>query len=161
MRYEKYFHNYYKKIIGVNNSIENKKIIYADWAGSGRFYRDIEEEMMTSIEPFYCNMHSKETCLGNIIEQKYHESKKIIKNYFGVGDDYSVISTGFGMTSAIFKLQDILQQQESYDGLKPVVFLTIYEHNSNYLSWINRGYECVVIDNDENGQPDKNDLINK
>lgn len=60
------------------------------------------------------------------------------------------------MTAAIFKLQDILlsRNENANNSLSPVVFLTEYEHNSNYLSWMNRNCECVIIKNNELGQPD-------
>lgn len=163
MKLEDYFSEYRTQIVGENKYINNTRIVYADWAGSGRFYRKIEEEIIEKYAPLYGNVHSEDTYIGKFIGNSYEKSKDIISNHFGADKSYSIISAGFGMTAAIFKLQDILLQNYKNDQnrLPPVVFLTIYEHNSNYLSWINRGCECVVIDNDEFGQPDINCLGNK
>ena len=35
-----------------------KKMIYADWIGSGRLYRPIEEKFLHSIGPFVGNTHT-------------------------------------------------------------------------------------------------------
>lgn len=156
MKLNSFFEKYRRNIIGEDICINNKKIIYADWAGSGRFYSDIENEIIEKYAPLYGNIHSENTYIGKFIEESYKTSKDIIRKYFNANNDYSVISTGFGMTAAIFKLQDILlsRNENANNSLSPVVFLTEYEHNSNYLSWMNRNCECVIIKNNELGQPD-------
>ncbi|MDU1117066.1 MAG: aminotransferase class V-fold PLP-dependent enzyme [Clostridium butyricum] len=161
MNIEDYFIQFREKTIGENITNEdNKKLIYADWAGSGRFYRDIEEEILNYFAPLYGNMHSQNTYIGNFIESSYKNAKGVIKNHFGANDDYAVISIGSGMTAAILKLQDIILNNIKYERneIKPIVFITVYEHNSNYISWINKGMDIVIIDNNEFGQPDVNDF---
>lgn len=59
MNLEDYFIKFKEKTIGENITNEdNIKLIYADWAGSGRFYRDIEEEILNNFAPLYGNLHS-------------------------------------------------------------------------------------------------------
>ncbi|MBY6932199.1 aminotransferase class V-fold PLP-dependent enzyme [Clostridium botulinum] len=161
MNLEDYFIQFKRRTIGENITNEdNIKLIYADWAASGRFYKDIEEEILNSIAPLYGNMHSKNTYIGNFIEQSYKNAKNIIKNHFGATNNYAVISIGAGMTAAVLKLQDIILNNtiDEISKTKPVVFITKYEHNSNYISWISKGIDVVIIDNNEFGQPDVNDF---
>lgn len=46
MKWDSYMEEYRKKIIGEDTYVNGKKIVYADWAGSGRFYSDIENEIL-------------------------------------------------------------------------------------------------------------------
>ncbi|NMF07943.1 aminotransferase class V-fold PLP-dependent enzyme [Clostridium beijerinckii] len=161
MNAEDYFVKFKEKTIGENiKNKDNIKLIYADWAGSGRFYRDIEEKILNDFAPLYGNLHSQNTYIGNFIEQSYKNAKHIIKNHFGASDNYSVISIGSGMTAAILKLQDIILNNIKCEKneAKPVVFITKYEHNSNYISWINKGLDLIIIENNEFGQPDVSDF---
>jgi len=119
MNVEDYFIQFKKNTIGENiKNKDNIKIIYADWAGSGRFYKDVEEEILNKFAPLYGNLHSQNTYIGNFIEQSYKNAKSIIKNHFGAGNDYAVISIGSGMTAAILKFQNIILNNIEYEKNK-------------------------------------------
>lgn len=59
-----------------------------DWAGSGRFYRDIEEEILNNFALLYGNLHSENTHIGNFIEESYMNAKNIMKNNAEYKDMY-------------------------------------------------------------------------
>lgn len=162
---EEYFSKYKQNIIGdgilpVTNS-QGKKIIYADWAASGRLYKDIETRIIEEYGPLYANLHSKGNYLAEMSEIAYNDSKAKIANHFGANHNYSVVATGYGMTSAINKFIQIILGGFCTSEHKGTVFLSEYEHNSNFITWREAGFECVIIQSLDNGQIDLNDLENQ
>ena len=156
MIYNEYFTKYRDGILMPNGKIDNNKIIYADWAASGRFYKPLEDEFLTKYAPYYANVHTEDSFLGKTTTNMYLEGKTKIKNHFGA-NNYSIIASGAGMTSSIHKLQQILSQ--SFDG-KKVVFISEYEHNSNFISWVHQGYQCEIVDCVK-GMPDYKEMKEK
>ncbi|MBI5008960.1 MAG: selenocysteine lyase, partial [Bacteroidia bacterium] len=59
---EGYFNNYRKNIVGIDAEIETpfgrKKLVYADWIASGRFYSPVEKRLSDEIGPMIGNTHS-------------------------------------------------------------------------------------------------------
>lgn len=137
-----------------------KKILYADWAASGRLYHDIEIEIMDKYGPLYSNLHSEGNYIAKKTELAYKNSKDIIRKHFGADNNYAIIACGHGMTSAFSKLQSILLDYcEHSDDI--VVFLTPYEHNSNFVSWKNKDVKCIILKILDNGQVDLEDMESK
>ncbi|BCJ98341.1 aminotransferase class V-fold PLP-dependent enzyme [Anaerocolumna chitinilytica] len=156
-----YFDKFKMNIIGDGYKPQfneyGKKIIYADWAASGRLYHDIEMEIIDNYGPLYSNFHSEGNYISYKTELAYNQSKNIIRIHFGANDNYAVIACGHGMTSAINRLQMILINQ--YKNSKNIIiFLTPYEHNSNFITWKNNNINCVILKLKENGQIDLNDM---
>ena len=66
---EKYFKKFRDNIIG--NDFKHtfdtgtKKIIYADWAASGRLYKPIETYISDTLGPYVANTHTETTLTGN------------------------------------------------------------------------------------------------
>jgi selenocysteine lyase/cysteine desulfurase len=171
---EKYFSAFRNNIIGINAQIETptgkKKLVYADWIASGRFYGPIEEKMLKEIGPLVGNTHSESSATGMAMTRAYHHAQKLVKRHVNGNDDDVLIFTGTGMTSAIAKLQRILglkvpEQAIHYCALtredftnckdipnknKPVVFLTHTEHHSNHTSWYETLAEVVLLEPDDN-----------
>lgn len=56
-----------------------------------------------------------------------------------------------------FAILDVIKNYEKYE---PIVFLSIYEHNSNVLPWRNSNAKIIYVDQSENGL-NYLDLINK
>lgn len=132
-----------------------KKIVYMDWAGSGRLYKPIEDKLVNEYGVLYGNTHSYGNYVSEFISHEYKNAKKIIKEHFGADENYSLIASGYGMTAAMNKFQNIIS--ESFDDIRSnqaVVFILKYEHNSNYITWKKSGFECVVVDKYVNGQVD-------
>jgi len=167
---EAYFNQYRKNIIGIDAIIEtpygSKKLIYADWIASGRFYSLIEKRISDDIGPMIGNTHSESTATGKAMTDAYHLAQRIVKHHVNANDNDVLIFTGTGMTSAISKLQRILGLKVpeqaikfctyTHDGYKsckdipnenrPVVFLTHTEHHSNHTSWFETLADVVVLE---------------
>jgi len=169
---EKYFERFRKNIIGQNQIYHTpygrQKIIYADWIASGRLYAPIEERMTKTFGPFVGNTHTETSVTGTSMTQSYHHAQELIKKHVNAGPNDVLITAGFGMTSAVLKLQRILglrvpDQLRSYiklpDELKPVVFLTHMEHHSNHTTWLETIADGVVLQPDLLGLVDLDDLI--
>ena len=149
------FDQYKEKIIGdgvfpaINEN--GKKIVYADWAASGRLYLDVERKMMEEIAPYYSNIHTELNYIAQKCGDEYEKAKEKIKRHFGCTSGYAVIACGQGMTSAVHKFQDVMRDSKKYAPDKTIVLVTEYEHNSNFISWKNRGYRCVILKRNEEG----------
>jgi len=179
---EKYFNRYRKNIVGIDTEIETpdgfKKLIYADWIASGRFYEPIEKRILNDIGPLIGNTHSESSATGIAMTNAYHNAQKLVKRHVNAGDDDLLIFTGTGMTSAIAKLQRILGLKVPEQALKycaftsdqyhnckdipnknkPVVFLTHTEHHSNHTSWFETLADVVVLEPLQNLKVDPGSL---
>lgn len=133
------------------NQREWKKIVYADWAASGRLYLDVERKMMEEVAPYYSNIHTELNYIAQKCGDEYEKAKEKIKRHFGCTSGYAVIACGQGMTSAVHKFQDVMRDSKKYAPDKTIVLVTEYEHNSNFISWKNRGYRCVILKRNEEG----------
>jgi selenocysteine lyase/cysteine desulfurase len=169
--HEKHFAEFRKNIIGEGSTIETpygeKPLIYADWIASGRLYRPIEDQITKVIGPMVANTHSESSDSGRIMTNVYRLSHKMIKNHVGAGKDDIIITSGFGMTSVVNKLQRILgmrvpEQAQRYCSIppqeRPVVFLTHMEHHSNHTSWLETNADVVLLEPDENMLVDPSSL---
>lgn len=162
-----HFSGFRKEIVGIDKQFETpygiKKLIYADWTASGRLYSPIEKKLLEMGE-WLGNTHSHTTITGKTMTMLYEHSKKLIKDHVNAGSDYVLIPAGSGMTGAVNKFQRILglKLHEQFKNLieipendRPVVFITHMEHHSNQTSWLETVCEVVIINPDENGQPDQ------
>ena len=158
---EKYFEKYRQNTIGYNKEYTspygNKKIIYADWVASGRLYKPIEDKIANDFGPFVANTHTETSEVGTVMTNSYNYAKQIIKKHVNANDNDVLINNGFGMTSAINKLQRIIglkycgrKKHAKCVEEKPVVFVTHMEHHSNHTSWLTTIAEVVLIEPDEN-----------
>jgi selenocysteine lyase/cysteine desulfurase len=167
---EKYFTGYRSNIIGIDAEIKTpygiRKLIYADWIASGRFYEPIEKRISGVIGPMIGNTHSESTVTGRAMTEAYHMAQKIVKRHVNANDNDLILFTGTGMTSAIAKLQRLLglkipEQAVNYcpfthgeyekcrdipNEKRPVVFLTHTEHHSNHTSWFETLADVVVLE---------------
>jgi len=158
---EKYFEKYRKNTIGYNqeytSSYGKQNIIYADWVASGRLYKPIEDKIANNFGPFVANTHTETSEVGTLMTKSYHFAKNIIKEHVNANKDDVLINSGFGMTSAINKLQRILglkycgrKRHNKCVSEKPVVFVTHMEHHSNHTSWLTTIADVVLIKPDDN-----------
>ncbi len=155
---EKYFSNFRKEIVGINTEFESpfgrKKILYADWIASGRLYFPIEKKLLEEFGPFVANTHTETNTTGSLMTRSYHYAHRYIKKHVNAGPQDVIITSGFGMTSLVNKLQRILSLkaisgQHDQDNLKiekrPVVFVTHMEHHSNHTSWFETIADVVQL----------------
>lgn len=166
---EKYFEPYRNNIVGTNHIFQScfgdKKLLYADWAATGRMYLPIENKLINSFGPLIGNTHSESNITGTTMTEGYNHSKKIIKTHVNANIDDVLIFSGYGMTSAINKFQRILgiKLHESLfnkisikEYLKPLVLLTHMEHHSNHTSWLETISDVVVVPPGNDGLIDLN-----
>ncbi|MCU0645925.1 MAG: aminotransferase class V-fold PLP-dependent enzyme, partial [bacterium] len=171
---ERHFEHFKKNIIGYDQSFESpygeQKIVYADWIASGRLYAPIEQKISHVFGPFVGNTHTETSVTGTSMTQSYHYAQHIIKDHVNAGSEDVLISAGFGMTSAVLKLQRILglrvpEQLRSHiklsDESKPVVFVTHMEHHSNQTTWLETIADVEVLAPDEKGLVDVNSLVER
>lgn len=164
-----HFENFRNKIIGDNLDFDTpygkKRMIYADWVASGRLFKDIEDRLVNTFGPFVGNTHTETSESGTMMTKAYHHAQKIIKNHVNADQNDVIITSGFGMTSVVNKLQRILglrtcgmiNQHQCINSLpeceKPLVFITHMEHHSNQTSWLETCADVVVLN------PDKENLV--
>ncbi|MFZ1288877.1 MAG: aminotransferase class V-fold PLP-dependent enzyme [Melioribacteraceae bacterium] len=161
---EKYFLEFRKKIIGIDQEFESaygiKKIIYADWIASGRLFSEIENKIINTFGPFVGNTHSESSITGTLMTNSYHKAQQIIKKHVNADKNDVIISAGFGMTAVVNKLQRILglRISEKFRDCvklsnedKPIVFITHMEHHSNQTSWLETIAEVIIIEPNEFG----------
>ncbi|MCB8994564.1 MAG: aminotransferase class V-fold PLP-dependent enzyme [Bacteroidales bacterium] len=168
---EKYFSSYRKEIVGIDTEFTSpygkKRILYADWIASGRLYHPIEKKLLEDFGPFVANTHTETNTTGSLMTRSYHYAHKFIKKHVNAGPQDVIITSGFGMTSLVNKLQRILSLkgcggQYSRDCVKksnrPVVFVTHMEHHSNHTSWFETIAEVVQLTPTPSLEVDLDDL---
>jgi len=171
---EQWFEKFRLNTIGYNYEFHApygmEKLLYADWIASGRLYAPIEKRMTEFIGPFVANTHTESNATGTLMTDAYHFAREVIKKHVNASADDVLITTGFGMTAAIVKLQRILGLKlcgklAGSDCLektmRPVVFITHMEHHSNQTSWYETTADVVIIEPNENMTVNLNDLEEK
>jgi selenocysteine lyase/cysteine desulfurase len=171
---EQHFQRFAKNIIGQNSSFQSpngvQPIVYADWIASGRLYGPIEDKMLNEFGPYVANTHTETNITGTKMTLAYHQAKEIIKKHVGANADDALIAYGSGMTGVINKFQRILGFKmpknaiaalQIADADRPIVFVTHMEHHSNHTSWIETICDVVMIDPDQDGLVNVQDLKEK
>ena len=152
-------------IIG-RNSIYNTPFgevisLYADDTASARPHKIIED-YINNMLPLYANTHSDNSFFAVTTNAIYHKSEVFLLEYFNGGNEYTVASAGNGCTGAIYffieilarrfpgcitiEYEEVLKREAQSDKSKyPVAFVTEYEHHSNILSWLYKGFEVIPI----------------
>jgi selenocysteine lyase/cysteine desulfurase len=168
---ENYFAPFRANIIGIDQEYDfpsgRKRIVYADWAASGRLYRPIEDFISKELGPYVANTHTETTLTGTLMTDAYHQAHAIIKHHVNAGPDDVLLFVGFGMTAAINKFQRILGLRIP-DHLKsrvklppeerPLVILTHMEHHSNQTTWEECCCDVVLLCKKADGLPNLEQL---
>lgn len=168
---EDYFRPFRENTIGVDQTFQTpfgeRPIVYADWVASGRLYAPIEQRMIESFGPYVGNTHTEITVTGAVMTSAYQEAHRIIKQHVNAGPDDVIITAGFGMTAVVNKFQRILglriceqfrDQIHIAQQDRPVVFLTHMEHHSNHTTWLETLADVVVLEPDQTGLVDPEQL---
>jgi len=148
-----------------------RRITYADYTASGRALDFVEDFVRDQVLPRYANTHTESSGTGLQTTRLREDARRLIHDCVGGTPDDLVIFCGSGSTSAVNKLIGILglRLPDGLDdrygltaripvGERPVVFVGPYEHHSNELPWRETVADVVVIDEDEDGHVDLDDL---
>lgn len=138
---------------------------YCDYTASGRLYGPIERRISDDFGPLVGNTHTESNITGTTMTTAYHHARELIKRHVNAGEHDVLISVGFGMTSAVNKLQRILGlrvpeffKANIAEAERPVVFTTHMEHHSNHITWLETIADVVVLRPDANGLVDPDHL---
>jgi len=174
-RVEKLIETIRAGVVGRDRALDGpyglRRLIYADYTASGRSLDFIERFIAEEVLPLYANTHTESSSTGLQTTRFREDARALIHEICGGGDDDVVIFCGSGATGAINKLVEILNLRIPADldtayGLsklipddqRPVVFIGPYEHHSNELPWRESIADVVTIDEDANGQIDRDML---
>jgi len=171
MPLEEYFRPFRQNIIGIDQTFASpcglQRLLYADWAASGRLYGPIERLLAEQVAPWVANTHTETTVTGTTMTRAYHEALTRIKHHVGASAGDAILCQGSGMTGVVNKLQRMLglrlherfrDQLQLPAAERPVVFVTHMEHHSNQTSWIETIAEVRVIEANAEGLVDTDSL---
>ncbi len=147
---------------------------YFDFIASGRFHRDVEDELNERVLPFMANTHTESSFTGHFVTERYEAALRKIGAYVGATRDDVVIPVGSGSTGAINRLIHVLglrlpDQLDERFGLaarippegRPVVFRSLMEHHSNDIAWRETIGDSVYVEFDPAGRISLEDLDRK
>jgi selenocysteine lyase/cysteine desulfurase len=119
-----------------------RRLVYADWAASGRALSFVEDAIRRDVLPFYANTHTEASATGRRTTALREDARRTVHRGVGGGPDDVVVFTGSGATGAIDRLARILELDRR---TRPVVFVGPFEHHSNELVWRESVADVVVI----------------
>ncbi len=147
---------------------------YFDFIASGRFHRDIEDELNECVLPFMSNTHTETTYCGRLMTDYYLHAFRRIAAYIRADETDVIIPVGSGSTGAINRMIHVLglripcQLDERLgwsrsltEADRPVIFRSMMEHHSNDIAWRETIGETVYIDFDDEGRISLDDLAYK
>eukprot|EP01083_Nonionella_stella_P149395 474435_1 len=147
-----YFHdNYYGQYELFESPFGHRPVIYCDWTASGKVLQCVEKYLEKEMFTLYANTHTTTSITGIQTSKFRSEARSIIlASLGGDPDEDAVVFTGSGVTGAIYKLSHILMQSVSraYKPETTIVFVSIYEHNSNLFIWHEQGCKLIVVPED-------------
>jgi selenocysteine lyase/cysteine desulfurase len=166
------------RVVGADASIPGpfgrKPLRYFDYIASGRFHRDVEDELAERVLPFMANTHTESSYCGRHMTECYEKAFSRIGAYIGASMEDVLIPVGSGSTGAINRLILVLglripdQLEERHhlvrqipEGDRPVVFRSLMEHHSNDIAWRETIGDPVYVEFDADGRISPEDLERK
>jgi selenocysteine lyase/cysteine desulfurase len=119
-----------------------RRLVYADWAASGRALSFVEDAIRRDVLPLYANTHTEVSATGRRTTALREDARRIVHRAVGGGPDDVVVFTGAGATGAIDRLLRILELDRRR---RAVVFVGPFEHHSNELVWRESAADVVAI----------------
>lgn len=138
------------------------RMIYADYAASGRALRQVEHFVMDEVLPIYANPHTQASFCGRSINRLRRLAREEIAASCGAGVGDAVIFAGSGATAGLQKLVRLLgADRHDSAGRRPVVLVGPYEHHSNLLPWRESIAEVIELPESPDGGPDTAELAER
>lgn len=130
-----------------HRSIES---IYCDYIATGRSSPYIEEYVNDNILPIYGNIHSNSS-YGTKMTKMVKKTRTCMRKIFNIPPSHKIIFTGNGATQSI---NHLIQTMGSNINSHTHIYISVYEHNSNYLPWTKTKAKIHIIPLNENGDID-------
>ncbi|XP_072046449.1 cysteine desulfurase SufS-like [Amphiura filiformis] len=127
------------------------RAIYCDYTASGRPLKFIEDFITKHVYPIYANTHTDTGIMARQTSMLREEARQIIKKAVNASDEYVLIFTGSGTTSAVNKLVHCMRLKKATNT---VILIGPYEHHSNILPWKECGAKVIRITEDKLGLVD-------
>jgi selenocysteine lyase/cysteine desulfurase len=157
-----------ERVVGYGQEIRTphgwQPLRYFDFIASGRFHRDVEEELNEKVLPFMANTHTESSFTGRLMTEYYHHAFSRIAAYLHASADDVIIPVGSGSTGAINRMIRVLglRLPDQFEGRygfsesvkaedRPVIFRSLMEHHSNDIAWRETIGETVYVDFDAHG----------
>ena len=121
-------------------------VIYCDWAATGKSLQCVERYLQKEVMTLYGDTHSNSSITGIQTSRYIAEARSIILESINAYHEEDVILfTGTDTTGSIYKMSQILMKCKPYKPETTVVFVSIYENNSNIFIWKELGCKVIVI----------------
>lgn len=131
------------------------RMVYADYAASGRALMQVERFVLDRVLPYYANSHTEASFCGSLMTRLRREARMAVASCCGCGPEHAVIFGGSGATAGLNRLVGLLGVRDVLAaGGKVRVILGPYEHHSNILPWRESGAEVVEVAETGGGGPD-------
>lgn len=144
----------------VDGPLGPQRLLYADYAASGRALREIEDFVLEHVLPVYANPHTQASYCGRSINALRRVARAEVAKFCGAGTGDAVIFAGSGATAGLQKLVRLFGvDQRGPAGERALVLLGPYEHHSNLLPWRESGAEVIELPEDAAGGPDRAALV--
>lgn len=128
------------------------KVLLCDTTASSFPLKIVEKYLEENIYEYYTNTHSN-NMLGRYMSKLITQSKQEILEYVGANPECDkIFFDGFGTSGCVNHLVHLIKPILS----NSIIFVSVYEHYSNYLPWKHYGTKLVVMDNDSMGLVDIN-----
>jgi len=147
---------------------------YFDFIASGRFHREIEDELAERVLPYMANTHTSSSWTGRLMTEYYENAFRRIAHYINASPEEVLIPVGQGSTGAINRLITVLglripDQVEELRHCKecipeekrPVIFRSMMEHHSNDIAWRETIGDVAYVGFDKQGRISADDLERK
>lgn len=163
---EKHFAQFRSGMAGVNKTIPThdgsyKKLVYADWAASGRSYLPIEARIQQEIMPLIANTEAEVNYTRTAMTHAYKTARQVIAKHINASPEDLLFTASSGATMLIKRFQVMLGLTPRTNitpclpmDKKPVVFVTHMEHYCNHDSWLETDVTVEVINPDCTGLVD-------
>eukprot|EP00485_Elphidium_margaritaceum_P019838 CAMPEP_0202726112 /NCGR_PEP_ID=MMETSP1385-20130828/184446_1 /ASSEMBLY_ACC=CAM_ASM_000861 /TAXON_ID=933848 /ORGANISM="Elphidium margaritaceum" /LENGTH=598 /DNA_ID=CAMNT_0049392325 /DNA_START=712 /DNA_END=2508 /DNA_ORIENTATION=- len=159
-----YYHDdYYGQTELFQSAFGWRPVIYCDWTASGKNLKCVETYIQKEVLTLYANTHTATSITGIQTSKFRTEARSIIlKSLRGEIEQDAVVFCGSGVTGAIYKMANVLMKSPQFSPQSTVVFISVYEHNSNIFIWKEMGIKVVVIpeeqENEAQGHIDQREL---
>lgn len=130
----------------IDGPFGQRRMVYADYAASGRALLQVEKFILEHVLPVYANPHTQASYCGRSINALRGTAREEIARSCNADAGDAVIFTGSGATAGIQKLVRLFGASASNaPGQLPLVLHGPYEHHSNILPWRESGAEVVEL----------------